>query len=425
MALLQVHQAKALNMHGGGPDPDVLQELRSATDLALRATKATAQALGQAIATLVVQERHLWLNLVEMHEAGKNRFLDAPASQIGLFGDAVEDFAQQFSVVEKQTEAISHMMPRRRPAATGPAPSARRGRPPAKKPAPALPQPGPSSQPQRRAPRRRRTPPVSRTPPGPGRLPSVPETADPEPKILASEVVRPLRPPVEGREENPLFFHVSTPPDGGCDAHILINRAISFASGSPGPQMPFSRQSAFRSQQSRYTGRGDPAFRLPTTVPRPAGSDESRGRQHQTSSSVTNPPPAGCAEQDLQVETQQRVNEGDSVTLTCKSTCSLTEETTFIWSRNTQTVTKGRVTVNQLQLQSVRRDDTGDYRCAVRGKEHLSSPEVYLDVTCENTLIHIDECIKNLNLETLLFILSLQSYSISNFNSSHSGPVLL
>ncbi|XP_051993430.1 neurotrimin-like [Xyrauchen texanus] len=124
---------------------------------------------------------------------------------------------------------------------------------------------------------------------------------------------------------------------------------------------------------------------------------------------------------DLQVETQQRVNEGDSVTLTCKSTCSLTEETTFIWSRNTQTVTKGRVTVNQLQLQSVRRDDTGDYRCAVRGKEHLSSPEVYLDVTCENTLIHIDECIKNLNLETLLFILSLQSYSISNFNSSHSG----
>ncbi|XP_051973615.1 uncharacterized protein LOC127636872 [Xyrauchen texanus] len=60
--------------------------------------------------------------------------------------------------------------------------------------------------------------------------------------------------------------------------------------------MPFSRQSAFRLRQSRYTGRGDPAFRLPTTAPRPAGSDESRGRQ-QTSSSVTNPPPAGCAEQ--------------------------------------------------------------------------------------------------------------------------------
>ncbi len=43
MALLQVHQAKALKqLHEGGADPGVLQELRTATDLALRATKVTA-----------------------------------------------------------------------------------------------------------------------------------------------------------------------------------------------------------------------------------------------------------------------------------------------------------------------------------------------------------------------------------------------
>ncbi len=37
MALLQVHQAKALKqLHKGGADPGVLQELRTATDLALR-----------------------------------------------------------------------------------------------------------------------------------------------------------------------------------------------------------------------------------------------------------------------------------------------------------------------------------------------------------------------------------------------------
>ncbi|KAA0721826.1 Myelin-associated glycoprotein [Triplophysa tibetana] len=78
----------------------------------------------------------------------------------------------------------------------------------------------------------------------------------------------------------------------------------------------------------------------------------------------------------LQVETQQRVKEGDSVTLTCKTNCRLTEETTFIWSRNTQTLTEH--TVNEFHLQSVSHQDSGVYRCAVRGSEHLSSPGVNL-----------------------------------------------
>ncbi|CAM4468241.1 unnamed protein product [Leuciscus chuanchicus] len=83
---------------------------------------------------------------------------------------------------------------------------------------------------------------------------------------------------------------------------------------------------------------------------------------------------------DLQVETQQRVKEGDSVTLTCKSSCSLPEQTTFIWYRNTQIFTEGIVKVNQLHLWSVSRSDAGYYRCAVRGNEHLISPAVHLYV---------------------------------------------
>ncbi len=86
MALLQVHQAKALKqLHEGDADPGVLQELRTATDLALRATKVTARALGQPMSTLVVQERHLWLTLADMRESDKHRFLDSPISQAGLF----------------------------------------------------------------------------------------------------------------------------------------------------------------------------------------------------------------------------------------------------------------------------------------------------------------------------------------------------
>ncbi len=92
MALLQVHQAKALrDLHEGGHDPGVLSELRTATDLVLRATKVTARSLGRAMSTMVVQERHLWLCLADMKEVDKARFLNAPVSQTGLFGDAVEN----------------------------------------------------------------------------------------------------------------------------------------------------------------------------------------------------------------------------------------------------------------------------------------------------------------------------------------------
>ncbi|XDV20056.1 hypothetical protein PO909_025438 [Leuciscus waleckii] len=91
------------DMHEGRTDPGLFDELRAATDLALRATKVTARPLGQA----------------------------------GLFGGAVEDFAQQFSTAQKQTEALKHVLPRRptaastQPLAQAPQPARRRGRPPA------------------------------------------------------------------------------------------------------------------------------------------------------------------------------------------------------------------------------------------------------------------------------------------------------
>ncbi|KAL0154035.1 hypothetical protein M9458_050694 [Cirrhinus mrigala] len=66
---------------------EAMQELRAATDFALRATKIA--------------------------DIDKARFLDTPISQGGLFGDTVKDFAQQFSAVQKQTEALRHIFPRR------------------------------------------------------------------------------------------------------------------------------------------------------------------------------------------------------------------------------------------------------------------------------------------------------------------------
>ncbi|KAL0168330.1 hypothetical protein M9458_036552, partial [Cirrhinus mrigala] len=168
MAILQVYQAKVLkDLHEGVPDPELLHELRSATDYALRAMKVMAQALGRAMSTMVVQERHLWLNLAEMRDAEKARFLDAPISQTGLFGETVEEFAQQFSTVKQQTEAIKHILPRRA-ASAGPAqptqqppPVPRRGRPPtrtAQAPQPA----GPAARPAQRSSTRRKVAPPAR-----------------------------------------------------------------------------------------------------------------------------------------------------------------------------------------------------------------------------------------------------------------------
>ncbi|XP_056128098.1 B-cell receptor CD22-like [Rhinichthys klamathensis goyatoka] len=82
---------------------------------------------------------------------------------------------------------------------------------------------------------------------------------------------------------------------------------------------------------------------------------------------------------DLQVESPERVTEGDSVSLTCKSSCALTDRATFIWYRNSQPLTERRDRNNELLLQSVRREDSGRYSCAVDGHTPVS-PDVQLNV---------------------------------------------
>ncbi|XP_077096768.1 uncharacterized protein LOC143748609 [Siphateles boraxobius] len=138
MATLQDYQAQMLrDMHEGKTNPELFDKLRAATDLALQATKVTARSLGLVMSTVVVQERYLWLNLADMRDAERTRLLNAPLSQAGLFGGAVEDLAQQFSTAQKQTEAIRHILPHRptaastQPAGQTPRPVSRRGRPPA------------------------------------------------------------------------------------------------------------------------------------------------------------------------------------------------------------------------------------------------------------------------------------------------------
>ncbi len=172
-------------------------------------------------------------NLVEMKDVDKARFLDAPISQAGLFGDTVEGFAQQFSAVQQQTEAIQHTCPgvmHHPPLPPGPGLSLPvavgallrpsellRSRPNQYLGRPVEPLAG-----ERRPPR------PSQAPGRPGSRRSGPDVGNPEilEFALSQETARtaPLLPLVEGREENlPFLFPLSQ------------ERAISFSSGFSGP----------------------------------------------------------------------------------------------------------------------------------------------------------------------------------------------
>ncbi len=100
--------------------------------------------------------------------------------QAGLFGEAVEDFAHQFSAAQKQMEAFRHILPWRSAAVSTPPPAAapqsarRRGRPPAASTsAPTRPQLQPSQRPQRGAGRRKVAQPASARLRPPPPLPSL------------------------------------------------------------------------------------------------------------------------------------------------------------------------------------------------------------------------------------------------------------
>ncbi len=169
MALLQVHQAKALKqLHEGDADPGVLQELRTATDLALRATKVTARGPGSDDVHISGPGAPPVADLGDMRESDKHRFLDSRSPQAGLFGEAVEDLPNSFSAAQKQTEAFRHILPRRLSLLSQPhrrlQPSAcfgRRRPPAASTSAPARPQQQPSQWPQHGAGHRKAARPAS------------------------------------------------------------------------------------------------------------------------------------------------------------------------------------------------------------------------------------------------------------------------
>ncbi|KAM9448461.1 sialoadhesin-like isoform 3-T3 [Salvelinus alpinus] len=84
----------------------------------------------------------------------------------------------------------------------------------------------------------------------------------------------------------------------------------------------------------------------------------------------------------LKATFQTIVTEGQPVTLTCSTTCTLTDNPnpTYIWNKNRQRLTNPKTKNNYLYLDPVSSEDTGRYSCAVNGHENLPSAEETLTV---------------------------------------------
>ncbi|KAI2652402.1 Transposon Ty3-G Gag-Pol polyprotein [Labeo rohita] len=118
MSVLQAYQADLLKELDEGEEineTDIV-ELKRTADLALRATKETARAIGRSMAALVAAERHLWLTLSDMKEKDRVFLLGAPLSPSGLFGDSVNSVVNRYQEAHKQVAAFQRFLLLRHPA---------------------------------------------------------------------------------------------------------------------------------------------------------------------------------------------------------------------------------------------------------------------------------------------------------------------
>ncbi|KAK0146421.1 Sialoadhesin [Merluccius polli] len=82
------------------------------------------------------------------------------------------------------------------------------------------------------------------------------------------------------------------------------------------------------------------------------------------------------------------VTEGQRVTLTCMTSCPLTDKPSYMWYQNNGPVTGPESPENQLVLDPVSPRHAGNYSCSVRNYTHLRSPEETLTVQCTMSILH-------------------------------------
>ncbi|CAL8238169.1 unnamed protein product, partial [Lota lota] len=103
-------------------------------------------------------------------------------------------------------------------------------------------------------------------------------------------------------------------------------------------------------------------------------SDEWKGTLHGTTLTVT-----GLSVDVTPVAT---VTEGQTVRLSCVTSCPLTDQPSYVWYKNNVSGSWLEKPNNQLVLDHVTPMHAGNYSCSIRRYQHLRSPEKQLTVQC-------------------------------------------
>lgn len=91
------------------------------------------------------------------------------------------------------------------------------------------------------------------------------------------------------------------------------------------------------------------------------------------------------------------VTEGQRVTLTCSTSCPLTESTTYLWFLNEQLLNLNGNYNKHVILNPVRSWHAGNYSCAIRTHQNISSP-------LEALTVNGDKIMKVMNITKLVFL---------------------
>ncbi|CAI5681164.1 unnamed protein product [Oreochromis niloticus] len=122
-----------------------------------------------------------------------------------------------------------------------------------------------------------------------------------------------------------------------------------------------------------------PGVTLIVTGERASMRSSDSAQNHQTSSRIQSNT-AGIPELRVKMSPSAVVTEGQRVTLTCSTSCPLTDNTNYIWYLNSRPLTPRENQNKHLILDPVSREDAGSYSCAVKTNKDISSAPKTLTV---------------------------------------------
>ncbi|XP_025760826.1 uncharacterized protein LOC102077027 isoform X3 [Oreochromis niloticus] len=122
-----------------------------------------------------------------------------------------------------------------------------------------------------------------------------------------------------------------------------------------------------------------PGVTLIVTGERASMRSSDSAQNHQTSSRIQSNT-AGIPELRVKMSPSAVVTEGQRVTLTCSTSCPLTDNTNYIWYLNSRPLTPRQNQNKHLILDPVSREDAGSYSCAVKTNKDISSAPKTLTV---------------------------------------------